>query len=204
VPTRTRRAHSRIGPTRYVLSANGFDGRAPDAVLPAVAVRRKLFVERRGIRVEFRPIVRSQRRPHIIALGLEDLLVLFSLRRALLPESLECRGITALARIAHRLHVRLGLLAQRLHLRRVLRLNGLEVRLLGVAECDALEKLTAKTASAHHSARAVGTLGVILMHALRRGLLLCANDRRAPKRESRGRQRDTNIEHGEPPPVGKS
>ena len=118
---------------------------------------RETHVQRLNVRVEFRLVRGRQRGTHVISLGSEQLLRLLSLRGGLLPNRPERRGVAALSSVARRLRLRLELLAQRFHLRRVFGLNVLEVRLFGVAECDALEELTAKTASTLEPVRAVGT-----------------------------------------------
>jgi hypothetical protein len=147
------------------------------------------LLERGDVCVELRLVRRSQRSAKLVTLRGEQLLGLLALAGGLLPKLLESRGVTALTRVTCRLKLWLRLLAQGFHLRRVLRPNRFEVRFFRVAQCDAFEQLTAKTASTFHSVRAVGTHDMITMHVLRRGRLLCRSERSATDRNRRCSQR---------------
>src|SRR5262249_37042852 len=89
------------------------------------------------VRVELRLVRRRQCRTNVRALGQHELLHGFALRRVRFP-TLTHRSRVALGDLA--MLLALELLAERLHLRRVLRVHVLDVRLLGVAQLNAAEE----------------------------------------------------------------
>src|SRR6185437_4648575 len=122
-------------------------------------------------------MLRRQRAAHIVSLRLHELLHLLALGRGLAHDLPRSRGIAALAGGAGRFEGGLELLAKRLELRLVLRVNGLEVRLLGVAQSDAFEK-RAGAAGTTAAMRPMGVLRLLLRWRRGRGRRLLGGRQR--------------------------
>src|SRR4051812_13030637 len=81
---------------------------------------REALLELRSVGVELGAVLRFERVAEIVPLGLEQLSALLALRRRGVPQILQSRRVATLTGLTRLLQLRLGLLAERLHLRGVL------------------------------------------------------------------------------------
>src|SRR5438309_8853925 len=103
------------------------------------------------VRVEELLVLRGQRGADLRPLPNLKSLDLVTAALVLLPQRAQAGRITLLAQRPRFLHHRLHRLAQGLALRGVLRVDRLDLRLLGVAQLDAAQRSTLTTTTRAHS-----------------------------------------------------